>query len=194
MYRLLWLRFSMYDYMLLFFAVLFAMAMLFSYEREQGYEYILFTSRYRVISVFVSKIAVTLILVITPYILAKLVAIIFSDPVIVMSKPLSLLSLLAYFCFYQIIYVLWISGFILLGSIGIGRLGYVIIAYTMYFILFEGPLNVSNSFLKLFRLHVMLYNMSDLGGIISNNFHLFLASILLYIVSYVIYVKREVRI
>ncbi len=194
MYKLLWLRFSTYDYMLLFFTTLFIIAMLFSYEREQGYEYIPSTSRYRTISIFTSKVIVTLILVTIPYVLAKLVAVVFSDPVVTMSNLSSLSSLIVYLGLYQVIYVLWMSGFILLGSIIVGRLGYVIISYTIYFILFEGPLNISNSLLQLFKLYAMLYNMNDLGGVISSNVHLFLASFILYIISYVIYAKREVRI
>lgn len=197
MYCLFRLRFSRFDYMLMFFSILFVISILFSYEYEQGYVYIVSTSRYRMSIIFLYKIITLIIVVLVPYVLAKAIAVVFSDPRVLVGKTLLFVyNVLFMFC-KQLLYVLYITGFILIGANIIHRLGYTIIPYTLYFVLFESPLSIHGGLLKLFPLYVDIYvswSFNDILDTISSNAYLCVMSTVLFIISYFVYVKREVRI
>ncbi len=192
-YELIWLRFSNYDYMLLFFSALFIAAILFSYDYEQGYIYIPFTARYRASTVYVCKISVILFLTVVPYILAKLVSVYFSEPAIVKSMLPAVSIEILRLTVYQLLYMLYVLGFIIPGALIIRRLGYTIIFYTIYFILFEGPLSIRGSILQLFYLHTYFYIMNDPLDTFSRYNYLMIASLIAYVISYIVYSKLEVK-
>ncbi len=195
-YCLLWLRFSKLDYMLLFFSILFILSILFAYEHEQGYEYIVFTSRYRTSLIFTCKLLVLIILVTLPYVTAKAIALVFSDPLIMYTSMLSLISNILFLAIKQVLYVLYVSGFILVGTIVIRKLSYNMILYTLYFILFESPLSLHTSILKLFHFYVGFYvpaNFTELLNFMIENKQLFIASVVVFAISYIVYSKYEVK-
>ncbi len=195
-YCLLWLRFSRLDYMLLFFSTLFVLSILFTYEYEQGYKYIVFTSRYRVSVVFVYKLITLTILVVLPYIAAKVVALVFSDPSVVYMSILLLIGDTLFLFIKQVLYILYISGFILVGTIVIRKLSYNMIFYTLYFILFESPLSIHTSILRLFHSYVSFYistDFTELLDFVVKNHQLFIASAIAFAVSYIVYSRYEVK-